>query len=204
MAGEDESLLVAGGGGAAHAAQRAGVDERLPWGLLLLLGLQHVLAMYAGAVAVPLLVGNALGFSQSQQAFLIRADLFTCGVATLLQALGVGRHIGIRMPVLLGVSFVAVGPVIAIGKHLGIEYKCPAFEGATEHEILDEMDQVSNLRHLAAERRDERIASLRAQNAHVDDSADGLSSDANADSNVSAITEVDESSESEMPPTEPE
>mgnify|MGYP000125439082 CR=1 FL=1 len=71
-------------------------------------------------------------------------------------------------------------------------------------EILDEMDQVSNLRHLAAERRDERIASLRAQNAHVDDSADGLSSDANADSNVSAITEVDESSESEMPPTEPE
>lgn len=26
-----------------------------------------------------------------------------------------------------------------VGKHLGIEYKCPAFEGATEGEILDEM-----------------------------------------------------------------
>lgn len=108
--------------GASHPAQAADVDTRLPWGLLLVLGLQHVLAMYAGAVAVPLLVGTALGFSPTQQAFLIRADLFTCGLATLLQALGIGRHIGIRMPVLLGVSFVAVGPVIAIGKHLGIEY----------------------------------------------------------------------------------
>ena len=31
------------------------VDERLPLGQTFLYGLQHVLAMYAGAVAVPLL-----------------------------------------------------------------------------------------------------------------------------------------------------
>ncbi|HVT13107.1 MAG TPA: DNA-directed RNA polymerase subunit beta [Fimbriimonadaceae bacterium] len=30
-----------------------------------------------------------------------------------------------------------------VGKHLGIEYKCPAFEGATEGEILKEMDRLA-------------------------------------------------------------
>jgi DNA-directed RNA polymerase subunit beta len=30
-----------------------------------------------------------------------------------------------------------------VGRHLGIEYKCPAFEGATEREILDEMQRLA-------------------------------------------------------------
>jgi DNA-directed RNA polymerase subunit beta len=30
-----------------------------------------------------------------------------------------------------------------VGKHLGVEYKCPAFEGATEGEILGEMDRLA-------------------------------------------------------------
>lgn len=29
------------------------------------------------------------------------------------------------------------------GKHLGIEYKCPAFQGATEHEVLEEMERLA-------------------------------------------------------------
>src|SRR5664279_4399021 len=36
------------------------VDELPPWRQLIPLGLRHVLAMYAGAVAVPLVVGGAL------------------------------------------------------------------------------------------------------------------------------------------------
>ncbi len=36
------------------------VDERLPNARLFTLGLQHVLVMYAGAVAVPLIIGRAL------------------------------------------------------------------------------------------------------------------------------------------------
>ena len=35
-------------------------DERLPAAQLLTLGIQHVLVMYAGAVAVPLILGAAL------------------------------------------------------------------------------------------------------------------------------------------------
>ncbi len=71
-------------------------------------------------------------------------------------------------------------------------------------EILDEMDKVSNLRHLAAERRDERIASLRAQNAHVDDSADGLSADiATDESIIEPTSDADETKEQESPLIEP-
>ena len=61
------------------------VDERLPLGQTFLYGLQHVLAMYAGAVAVPLIVANAIGLSTEDLIYLINADLFTAGIATLIQ-----------------------------------------------------------------------------------------------------------------------
>lgn len=83
------------------------------------LGFQHVLAMYAGAVIVPLIVGPAIGLTAQQLANLISIDLFTCGIATLLQVIG-GRHFGIRLPVILGCTFTAVGPMIAIGNLQGI------------------------------------------------------------------------------------
>ncbi|MNO50151.1 Uric acid permease PucK [compost metagenome] len=77
------------------------------------LGLQHVLAMYAGAVIVPLIVGGALKLNGTQMAYLIAADLFTCGLATLLQIMGT-KYFGSRLPVILGCTFTAVGPIIAI------------------------------------------------------------------------------------------
>jgi uric acid transporter len=90
------------------------VDERLPWPRLLALGLQHVLVMYAGAVAVPLIIGGALKLPKEQIALLINADLFACGVVTLIQSVGIGMF-GIRLPVMMGVTFAAVGPMIAMG-----------------------------------------------------------------------------------------
>ena len=90
------------------------VDERLPMGRLFTLGLQHVLVMYAGAIAVPLIIGGALKFSTEQTAMLISADLFTCGIVTLMQAFGASRWLGVKMPVMMGVTFAAVGPMIAI------------------------------------------------------------------------------------------
>ena len=50
-----------------------GVDQRLPAGRLATLGLQHVMVMYAGAVAVPLIIGEALGLTKDQIALLINA-----------------------------------------------------------------------------------------------------------------------------------
>lgn len=95
------------------------VDEMLPFGQLFTYGLQHVLAMYAGAVAVPLIIANALGLSKEQLIYLINADLFTCGIATLIQTLGFW-NMGIRIPIIQGVTFAAVTPMIIIGKTHGL------------------------------------------------------------------------------------
>lgn len=89
------------------------VDEVLPMGKLLLLGLQHVLVMYAGAVAVPLIIGGALKLPKDQLAFLINADLFACGLVTLIQSIGFWRF-GIRLPVMMGVTFASVSPMLAM------------------------------------------------------------------------------------------
>lgn len=83
------------------------------------LGLQHVLAMYAGAMLVPILVGGAIGLNSTQLAYLIAIDLVTCGIATLLQ-MWKNRFFGIGLPVVLGSSFVAVTPMIAIGTKYGM------------------------------------------------------------------------------------
>ena len=96
------------------------VDEKLPVGRLTALGLQHVLVMYAGAIAVPLIVGRALKLTPEQVALLISADLFACGIVTLIQSLGVTRYFGIKLPVMMGVTFAAVGPMVAFANaHAG-------------------------------------------------------------------------------------
>ena len=92
------------------------VDEGLPAGRLAALGLQHVLVMYAGAVAVPLIVGRALKLPPEQVAMLISADLFCCGLVTLIQSWGATQWFGIKLPVMMGVTFAAVGPMVAIAE----------------------------------------------------------------------------------------
>jgi xanthine permease len=83
------------------------------------LGLQHLLAMYAGAVAVPLLIGTGLNFNSEQMTYLISIDIFMCGIATLLQ-LTVNKFFGIGLPVVLGCAIQAVAPLIMIGNDKGI------------------------------------------------------------------------------------
>ena len=89
------------------------LDEVLPVPRLLALGLQHVLVMYAGAVAVPLIVGRALKLPPEDVAFLISADLFACGLATLVQCVGF-PGVGIRLPVMMGVTFASVSPMLSM------------------------------------------------------------------------------------------
>ncbi|EMO4162575.1 nucleobase:cation symporter-2 family protein [Morganella morganii] len=91
------------------------VEEILPAGKLMMLGLQHVLVMYAGAVAVPLVIGDRLGLSKEVVTLLISSDLFCCGIVTLLQCIGIGKFAGIRLPVIMSVTFAAVTPMLAIG-----------------------------------------------------------------------------------------
>lgn len=98
------------------------VDQLLPTGRLTVLGLQHVLVMYAGAVAVPLIVGRALKLSPEQVAMLISADLFCCGLVTLIQSLGATQWFGIKLPVMMGVTFASVAPMVAMANsHPGVQ-----------------------------------------------------------------------------------
>src|SRR5918997_2158200 len=94
------------------------VDEVLPAGKLAVYGFQHVLAFYAGAVIVPILLAGAIGLSDRELIHLINADLFTCGIASIIQAAGFWK-IGVRLPLLQGVTFTAVSPLIALGLAAG-------------------------------------------------------------------------------------
>jgi uric acid transporter len=105
------------------------VDEVLPPGPMVAYGLQHVLSMYAGVVAVPIIVGTALELTPAQTTYLISAGLFISGLATLLQTLGIWR-IGARLPIVQGTSFAAVSTMLAIGAPLGGEAGLRAIFGA--------------------------------------------------------------------------
>ena len=94
------------------------VDEVLPIPKLAVYGFQHVLAFYAGAVIVPILLANSIGLTTEQLIHLINADLFTCGIASIIQSVGFWK-IGVRLPLLQGVTFTAVSPMIAIGMAAG-------------------------------------------------------------------------------------
>ena len=83
-----------------------------------ILGLQHLLAMYSGSILVPIIIATSLGYSTEQLTYLISTDIFMCGVATFLQ-LQLNKHFGIGLPIVLGVAFQSVAPLIMIGQSHG-------------------------------------------------------------------------------------
>ncbi|RRO96847.1 nucleobase:cation symporter-2 family protein [Corynebacterium bovis] len=111
------------------ASDRSGVDSLPPLPVTLVLTVQHVLAMYAGAVAVPLVIGGGLiaagRLNPGDLHHLIVADLFVSGLATIVQSVGLWRF-GSRLPLVQGVSFAAAAPMIAVGSDHGL----PAMYGA--------------------------------------------------------------------------
>lgn len=90
------------------------VDQIPPAPKTVLLSIQHVLAFYAGAVVVPLVIAGGLNLSAEHTIHLINADLFTCGIATIIQSVGFWK-IGVRLPIIQGVTTTAISPIIAIG-----------------------------------------------------------------------------------------
>ena len=94
--------------------ERHPVDEVLNPGASVVFGLQHVMSMYAGVVAVPFIVGSALKLEFSDLSYLLAATLLVSGLATLVQTLGFWR-VGARLPIVQGTSFAAVASMLAIG-----------------------------------------------------------------------------------------
>ncbi|MCC3748521.1 purine permease [Rouxiella badensis] len=88
-------------------------DARLPLGKTFAYGLQHILTMYGGIIAPPLIIGSAAGLGATQIGMLITAALFVSGMATLLQTLGIPGF-GARLPLVQGVSFAGVSTMVTI------------------------------------------------------------------------------------------
>ncbi|USS40354.1 uracil-xanthine permease family protein [Thermococcus aggregans] len=100
---------------------KVGIEEKVESKRAVLLGFQHVLAMFGATVTVPLVVGTAIGLEQREIALLIQVVLLAMGIATLLQT-----TIGSRYPIVQGSSFAFIPGLISIGKSLGLA----AVEGA--------------------------------------------------------------------------
>src|SRR5438876_6667297 len=86
----------------ATGARERGVvypEDRLPWPQTILMGLQHVMAMFGATVLVPLI----LGFNPN-------TVIFFSGVATLIFLAVTGR----KVPSYLGSSFSFLGAVLAV------------------------------------------------------------------------------------------
>ncbi|HXP53888.1 MAG TPA: nucleobase:cation symporter-2 family protein [Streptosporangiaceae bacterium] len=106
------------------------VDQVPPPGRLLILGLQHLFIMYAGAVAVPLIVGPAVGLDSSDIALLVSADLLVSGIASVIQSVGISKVFGVRMPVVAGATFTVLNPMIIIANSYGGRTGLPVVYGA--------------------------------------------------------------------------
>ncbi|WP_425446894.1 uracil-xanthine permease family protein [Dethiothermospora halolimnae] len=104
------------------------INDKPPIPVAILLGFQHIIAAFGGIVAVPLVIGSALGLSVSDAAFLVSASIFVAGIATFIQAKGIGP-IGARVPCIMGTDFTFVGPSIAVGQTMGMGL--PGIFGAT-------------------------------------------------------------------------
>ncbi|MBB6016337.1 purine permease [Deinococcus sp. D7000] len=95
------------------------VDEVLAPQNMIAFGLQHVLSMYAGIVAVPLVLASALGLDSETVVRIIGASFFMCGVATIIQTIGFAGF-GAKLPIVQGTTFASVATMIAIGKSFGL------------------------------------------------------------------------------------
>ncbi|MGH4124839.1 MAG: nucleobase:cation symporter-2 family protein [Clostridium sp.] len=102
------------------------INDKPPIHITILLAFQHIMAAFGGIVAVPLIVGAALKLPVNDIAFLVSAALFAAGIATYIQAKGVGP-VGSKLPCVMGTDFTFVGPSIAVGSAFGL----PGMFGAT-------------------------------------------------------------------------
>ena len=106
------------------------LEEKPPLGTSILLAFQHIVTAFGGIVAVPLVVGSALGLSLPDIAFLVSATIFVSGITTFIQARGIGP-IGGKLPVVMGTDFTFVAPSIAVGAAGGMGLGVAGIVGAT-------------------------------------------------------------------------
>ncbi len=96
----------------------SGPNKKLPLNQSIPLGIQHVFAMFAGNITVPLIVAGVFGVTTQEKIFLIQMALFAAGVATIIQTVGY-KNIGSRLPIIQGTSFAFI-PIMLPFKAFGL------------------------------------------------------------------------------------
>ncbi len=96
----------------------SGANKKLPLNQSIPLGIQHVFAMFAGNITVPLIVAGVFGVTTAEKIFLIQMALFAAGVATIIQTVGY-KNIGSRLPIIQGTSFAFI-PIMLPFKAFGL------------------------------------------------------------------------------------
>nr|SFZ88932.1 Xanthine permease [Loigolactobacillus rennini] len=102
------------------------LDAKLPFNEILALGIQHVLTVFPGTIAVPLILASALKMDANLTTVMITATMFATAITTFIQVNGIGKTIGSKLPLVLGAAFAPLSPMIAIG----LKYNIPAIFGA--------------------------------------------------------------------------
>ena len=100
------------------ARSSSGSNKKLPLNQSIPLGIQHVMAMFAGNITVPIIIAGIFGQTPEQKIFLIQMALFVAGVATIIQTVGIGK-VGSRLPIIQGTSFAFI-PVMAPFAKVGL------------------------------------------------------------------------------------
>lgn len=95
------------------------IEDVPPTSVAVVLAWQHILAAFAGIIAVPLVVSAALGFSVEETSFMVSATIFASGLTTILQSKGLGP-VGARVSGMMGTDFTFVNPTISVGAKFGI------------------------------------------------------------------------------------
>lgn len=124
-------------------AQQYDIDQLPPLGEAIPLGIQHVLAMFASNVTLPIIIATAIGASAGDTAFLIQVAIFVAGIATLMQTVGWGP-VGARLPVVQGTSLGFVAVAIPLAERFGLA----AVFGGTIFAGLVQIAMGVALRHL--------------------------------------------------------
>lgn len=96
-----------------------GVEDKPPMAVTLVLALQHILAAFAGIIAVPLVVSSAIGLSVEDTTIMVSATIFVAGLATIIQSKGIGQ-VGSRVSGMMGTDFTFANPAISVGSQFGI------------------------------------------------------------------------------------
>jgi xanthine permease XanP len=87
-----------------------GLEDRVPFGTALLVGVQHVAAMVVGTVTPPLLLANELKFSPEDTAYFISVALLASGLGAFLQCRRRGP-VGCGLLSVTGTSFAFMQPL---------------------------------------------------------------------------------------------